>query len=82
MSLEHVEAVLEVTRGFLRARLPSEFAAVTSGPIHDLESLCSAFDAAYMRVQKKVEIHEMTPVVDGDRATVRVKATYLVLQSR
>jgi len=76
MSLMHSEAVLDATRAFLRARLPSEFAAVTSGPIHDLESLCSAFDAEYPSVQKKVEIHEMAPVVDGDRASVRVKVTF------
>ncbi|MGH2775167.1 MAG: hypothetical protein ACRDJT_07025 [Actinomycetota bacterium] len=72
----HSEAILDVTRAFLRASLPSEFAAVTTGPIHELESLCRRFDSDYGSVKRTVEIHEMAPVIEGDRATVRVNATF------
>jgi hypothetical protein len=76
MSLEHVEPVLAVTRAFLEATLPSEFAALTTGPIHDLESLCSQFDSEYGAVQRKVEIHDIKPVVEDARATVGLKLTW------
>ena len=76
MSLQHSEEILDVTRAFLRARLPSEFAAVTTGSIQKLEALTSDFDSEYLRVEKEVEIHNLALDVERDRATVRVKATF------
>jgi hypothetical protein len=76
MSLEHVEPVLAVTRAFLEATVPSEFAALTIGPIHELESLCAPFDSEYGSVQRKVEIHEIRPRVEDERATVALKLTW------
>jgi len=76
MSLQHSEEILDVTRAFLRARLPSEFAAVTTGSIQKLETLTSDFDSEYLRIEKEVEIHKLALEIEQDRATVSVKATF------
>lgn len=76
MSLMHSEAILDVTRAFLHASLPSEFVELTTGPIHELESLCSQFDSDYGSVQTKVEVHEITPVIEDEQATVTLKLTW------
>ena len=76
MSLMHSEEVLDVTRAFLRASLPSEFVELTTGPIHELESLCSQFDSDYGSVQRRVEVHEISPVIENERATVTLKVTW------
>jgi len=76
MSLQHSEEILAVTRAFLRARLPSEFAAVTTGPIRKLESLSSDFDSEYLQIEKEVEIHNLALEIERDRASVSVKTTF------
>jgi hypothetical protein len=76
MSLEHVEPVLAATRAWLEATLPSHFASLSTGPIHELESLCARFDSEFGSVQRKVEIHEITPCVEDGRATVGLKLTW------
>jgi hypothetical protein len=76
MTLQHSEEILAVTRAFLHARLPSEFALVTTGSIQKLEALTSVFDSEYLSVEKEVEIHNLALEIEQDRASVNVKVTF------
>jgi hypothetical protein len=76
MSLMHSETILNVTRAFLRARVPSEFAEVTTEPIQSLETLATPFDSDYPTSLRAVDIHNLALDLEKDRATVDAKATF------